>query len=663
MARIGVFVCHCGTNIAGVVDVTRVAKYAETLPGVRISVDYKYMCSDPGQNTIIDAVKKYNLDRIVVAACSPRMHEGTFRKTIERAGLNPYLMEMANIREHVSWVHSDDKELATQKAMKVMEMAVAKVRRSEALSKMFASIEKRALVIGGGIAGIQAALDIAGAGYKVVLVEKEPSIGGRMAQLDKTFPTLDCSACILTPKMVAVSQDPNITLMTYAEVVEVCGYVGQFDVKIKQKAKSVNSKCIGCGVCVTKCPNRKSLSEFNEKLAPRKAIYTPFPQAVPNVPVIDRETCTFFKTGKCKICEKVCPTGAIEYTQQDEIIKEKFGAVVVATGFNIYDHSNYGEYGYGEIKDVISSLQFERLINSSGPTDGHVVRPSDHKEVKNVVFIQCVGSRDESKHRPYCSRVCCMYTAKQAMLLKDHYPETQSYVFYIDIRSAGKNYEEFVQKAQNDYGVVYLRGRVSKIYERGDKLIVKGADTLSGAQVEVEADMVVLANGLEPKANAKELAQLFHMSYDQYGFYNELHPKLAPVETAISGVFVAGCCISPKDIPDTVAQASATAAKVCALFSKEKLEVEPLIANVNQLTCSGCETCYNVCPYSAIEMEDKEVRRGDMRHVAKVLESVCKGCGACVGSCYCKAVDLKGFSDRQVMNQIETATTELSTND
>ena len=662
MARIGVFVCHCGTNIAGVVDVTRVAKYAGSLPGVKVAVDYKFMCSDPGQNTIIDAIKKYGLDRLVVSACSPRMHEATFRRTAERAGINPYMVEMANIREHVAWVHSDDKELATQKAMKLMEMAVAKVRRSEALSKMFAPIEKRALVIGGGIAGIQAALDIAGAGYKVLLVEKEPSIGGRMAQLDKTFPTLDCSACILTPKMVAAAQDPNITLLTYAEVTEVCGFVGQFEVKIKKKAKSVNSKCIGCGVCTTKCPSKKALSEFDEKLAPRKAIYTPFPQAVPNVPVIDRTACTFFLTGKCKICEKVCPTGAIDYTQQDEFIKEKFGAVVVATGFDIYDHSNYGEYGYGEIKDVITGLQFERLISSTGPTAGHVTRPSDHREVKNVVFIQCVGSRDEAKKRPYCSRVCCMYTAKQAMLLKDHYPETQAYVFYIDIRSAGKNYEEFVQRAQNEYGVLYLRGRVSKIYERANKLLVKGADTLSGAQVEIEADLVVLANGFEPKKGAKEFAQLFHMSSDQYGFYNELHPKLAPVETAISGVFVAGCCQSPKDIPDTVAMASATAAKVCALFAKEKLEVEPLIAGVNQLTCSGCETCYNVCPYSAIEMKDTEVKRGEVRHVAEVLESVCKGCGACVGACYSKAVDLKGFTDRQVLDQVETATAPITDN-
>ena len=657
MARIGVFVCHCGTNIAGVVDVKRVAEYALTLPGVKFATDYKYMCSDPGQNAIIEAVKEHKLDRIVVTACSPRMHEGTFRKAAERSGINQYMSEMANIREHDSWVHGDDKEAATLKAMKLMEMSVAKVRRAEALSKMYATVEKRALVIGGGIAGIQAALDIAEAGHKVVIVEKEPSIGGRMAQLDKTFPTLDCSACILTPKMVAASQHPNIELRVYSEVVEVNGYVGNFDIKIKKKASSVdNKKCIGCGVCTQKCPSKRAQSEFDEKIAPRKAIYTPFPQAVPNKPVLDRASCTFFLTGKCKICEKVCPTQAIDYNQQDEIVTEKFGAVVLATGFDIFDSNVYGEYGYGEYKDVVTSLQFERLINSSGPTGGHVVRLSDKKEPKNLVWIQCVGSRDESKGRPYCSRVCCMYTAKQAMLMKDHYPEVNCYVFYIDIRSAGKNYEEFVQKAQNEYGVIYLRGRVSKIYEKKDKLIVRGADTLSGSQVEIEADMVVLANGLEPRKDAKSLAQIFHVSYDQYGFFNELHPKLAPVETSISGVFVAGACQACKDIPDTVAQAGAAAAKVLGLFSKEKMEVEPLIAKVDPLVCSGCETCYNVCPYSAIEMEDREVTRGNPRHVAKVLESVCKGCGACVGACYSKAVDLKGFSERQIHDQIETVT-------
>ncbi|OIP37428.1 disulfide reductase [Candidatus Desantisbacteria bacterium CG2_30_40_21] len=657
MTRIGVFICHCGSNIAGVVEIERVVEAAKTLPGVQVSMDYKYMCSDPGQNLIINTIKEQALTGVVVGSCSPRMHERTFRATVERAGLNPYMLEIANIREHVSWVHSDNKEAATDKAIKLIEMAVAKARRNEPISKMFVPIEKRALVIGGGIAGIQAALDIAEAGFLVTLVEKEPSIGGRMAQLDKTFPTLDCSACILTPKMVAASQNKNITLMTYSEIVQVHGVIGNFDITIKKKARLINaSKCIGCGICTQKCPSKKALSEFNERLEVRKAIYTPFPQAVPNIPVIDKTACTYFQTGKCKVCEKVCPAGAIDYSQEDEIITEKFGAIVIATGFDIYDHSHYGEYGYGEFKDVITSLQFERLINSSGPTDGHVSRPSDGKDPKIIVFIQCVGSRDDSKCRPYCSRVCCMYTAKQAMLLRDHYPETQSFVFYMDIRAGGKGYEEFVQKAQNEYGVIYLRGRVSRIYEKKDKLIVKGADTLSGRQVEIEADLVVLANGLEPKKDAKNLAQLFHVSYDQYGFYNELHPKLAPVETAISGVFLAGTCQGPKDIPDTVAQASASAAKVIGLLSKEKMEVEPMISIVNQILCSGCETCFNVCPYKAIEMEDKEVTRGNLRHVAKVLESVCKGCGACVGSCYSKAIDLKGFTNRQMMEEIKVLT-------
>ncbi len=653
MARIGVFICHCGSNIAGVVSVEKVVEAAQTLPGVRVSMDYKYMCSDPGQNLIINTIKEQGLDRVVVGSCSPRMHENTFRASVERAGLNPYMLEIANIREHVSWVHSDNKDAATDKAIKLVELAVAKVRRNEPLQKMYAAIEKRALVIGGGIAGIQAALDIAANGYKVMLVEKEPSIGGRMSQLDKTFPTMDCSACILTPKMVAVAQNKNITLQTYAEVAEVHGYVGNFEVKIKKKARFVNmAKCIGCGVCTEKCPSKKTLSEFNANIAARKAIYTPFPQAVPNIPVIDKDSCLYFATGKCKVCEKVCPAEAIDYTQEDEIITERFGAIVVATGYDLYDHSRYGEYGYGEIPDVITGLQLERMINSGGPTGGHVKRPSDGKEPETVVFIQCVGSRDDAKGKPYCSRVCCMYTAKQALLLKEHYPNSQAFVFYMDIRAAGKGYEEFVQRVQTEYGVVYLRGRVSRIYEKKDHLLVKGVDTLSGQQVEIKADMVVLATGLEPKKEAQNLAQLLHIGYDQNGFYTELHPKLAPVETQIAGVYLAGCCQSPKDIPDTVAQASATAAKVGALLSQESLEIEPMISEVNPLLCSGCRMCYHACPYSAIEMEDKEIRRGDVRCVAKVLTSVCKGCGVCAAGCYCKAIDLKGWTDRQLMEEI-----------
>lgn len=654
MSRIGVFICHCGSNIAGVVAIEKVVESAQKLPGVSVSMDYKYMCSEPGQNLIINAIKEQALDRVVVGSCSPRMHENTFRAAVERAGLNPYMLEIANLREHVSWVHSDNKEAATDKAIKLVEMAVAKVRRSEPLSKMYAEIEKRALVIGGGIAGIQAALDIAANGYKVVLVEKEPSIGGRMAQLDKTFPTMDCSACILTPKMVAVAQHKNITLQTYAEVDQVNGYVGNFEVKIKKKARFVSmEKCIGCGVCTEKCPSKKALSEFNANTTVRKSIYTPFPQAVPNIPVIDKTTCTYFATGKCKVCEKVCPAGAIDYTESDEIITERFGAIVIATGFDTYDHSSYGEYGYGEFKDVITGLQLERMISSGGPTGGHIKRPSDGKEPETIVFIQCIGSRDDSKGKPYCSRVCCMYTAKQALLLKEHYPNSRVIVFYMDIRAAGKGYEEFVQRVQTEYGAAYLRGRVSRIYEKREKLLVKGVDTLAGKQVEIDADMVVLATGLEPKKDAQNLAQLFHISYDQNGFYTELHPKLAPVETAIAGVFLAGCCQGPKDIPDTVAQASATASKVGALLSQERLEIEPMISEVTPLLCSGCQRCYHACPYSAIEMEDKEVRRGEIRNVAKVLVSVCKGCGVCVAGCYCKAIELKGFTDRQLMGEIE----------
>ncbi|MBU0702083.1 CoB--CoM heterodisulfide reductase iron-sulfur subunit A family protein [bacterium] len=654
MSRIGVFICHCGSNIAGVVAIEKVVESAQKLPGVSVSMDYKYMCSEPGQNLIINAIKEQALDRVVVGSCSPRMHENTFRAAVERAGLNPYMLEIANLREHVSWVHSDNKEAATDKAIKLVEMAVAKVRRSEPLSKMYAEIEKRALVIGGGIAGIQAALDIAANGYKVMLVEKEPSIGGRMAQLDKTFPTMDCSACILTPKMVAVAQHKNITLQTYAEVVKVNGYVGNFEVQIRRKARFVSmEKCIGCGVCTEKCPSKKALSEFNANTAVRKAIYTPFPQAVPNIPVIDKNSCTYFATGKCKVCEKVCPAGAIDYTESDEIITERFGAIVIATGFDTYDHSSYGEYGYGEFKDVITGLQLERMISSGGPTGGHIKRPSDGKEPETIVFIQCIGSRDDSKGKPYCSRVCCMYTAKQALLLKEHYPNSRVIVFYMDIRAAGKGYEEFVQRVQTEYGAAYLRGRVSRIYEKREKLLVKGVDTLAGKQVEIDADMVVLATGLEPKKDAQNLAQLFHISYDQNGFYTELHPKLAPVETAIAGVFLAGCCQGPKDIPDTVAQASATASKVGALLSQERLEIEPMISEVTPLLCSGCQRCYHACPYSAIEMEDKEVRRGEIRNVAKVLVSVCKGCGVCVAGCYCKAIELKGFTDRQLMGEIE----------
>ncbi len=654
MARVGVFVCWCGSNIAKSVDCEAAAAAAAKMPHVVYSTHYKYMCSEPGQNIVKQAIQEHRLDRVVVASCSPRLHEETFRRCVKEAGMNPFLCEMVNIREHCSWVHDKTPE-TTQKAIDLIAMGVARTVRNEPLSQSQIPINRRALVIGGGIAGIQAALDIAGAGYEVTLLERTPSIGGHMAQYDKTFPTLDCAACILTPKMVDAASNPRIKLMTFSEVEEVSGFVGNFDVRIRKKARSVDmAKCTGCGVCYEKCPVKKVPSEFDANLGNRTAIYVPFPQAVPNVPVIDRENCRYFTTGKCGVCQKMCQAGAVDYEQQDEIITEQYGAIVVATGFDLMDHQVYGEYGHGQYADVITGVQFERLFNASGPTEGKVVRPSNHEPPKNVVFIQCVGSRDEHKGHAYCSKVCCMYTAKQALLLKEKIPDAQVTIFYMDIRANGKGYEEFVRRATEEYGANYVRGKVSRIYQLGDKLIVKGADTLLGAQVEIEADLVVLATAMEAKPDAKQIARMLNLSLDKDDFFTEAHPKLRPVECLTAGVFLAGACQYPKDIPDTVAQASGAAAKVAGLFANEHLMSEACIAEVNSTLCAGCQACKQVCPFKAIDMEtvvDRATKQE--RLVAKVNEGMCHGCGTCTAACRSGSVRLRGFTDEQILSQID----------
>lgn len=654
MARVGVFVCWCGSNIAKSVDVEAVAEAASKMPNVAYATHYKYMCSEPGQNLIKEAIKEHHLDRIVVASCSPRLHQETFRRCIAEAGLNPFLCEMANIREQCSWVHDKTPE-TTQKAIDLIRMTVARTARNEELSQSQIPINRRALVVGGGIAGIQAALDIAASGYEVTLVEKTPSIGGHMAQYDKTFPTLDCAACILTPKMVDVASNNKIKLMTYSEVESVSGFVGNFDVKIRKKARSVDmKKCTGCGVCYGKCPTKGIPSEFDENLGTRSAIYVPFPQAVPNAPVIDREHCRYFTSGKCGVCQKLCPSGAIDYEQQDEIVTENFGAIVVATGFHLMDHSVYGEFGHGKYPDVITGVQFERLFNASGPTQGQVVRPSDHKTPKKVVFIQCVGSRDENKGHPYCSKVCCMYTAKQALLVREKVPDSEVTIFYMDVRANGKGYDEFVRRAVEEYGANYVRGKVSKIYQLGDKLVLKGSDTLLGAQLELEADLVVLATAMESQPDAKEVARMLNISADANGFFSEAHPKLRPVECLTAGVYLAGACQYPKDIPDTVAQASGAASKVVGLFANDHLLSEACIAEVDDKMCAGCLACKEVCPFKAIDavtLVDRRTKKS--RVVAKVNEGMCHGCGTCTATCRSAAIRLRGFTDEQILSQID----------
>ncbi len=657
MQRIGVFVCWCGSNIAATVDVQAVAEAMKREPGVVYAANYQYMCSEGGQKLITDAIHEYKLTGVVICSCSPRMHEATFRKTAERAGLNPYMVEIANIREHCSWIHKDKAE-ATEKAIILARTAVAKVQLNAPLTPGESPVTKRALVIGGGIAGIQTALDIADAGFEVDIVEKTPTIGGRMAQLDKTFPTLDCAACILTPKMVDAAQNEKIDLLTYSEVESVSGFVGNFTVKIRKKARYVDStKCTGCGACTEKCPSRKGLNEFNMGLNTRGAIYIPFAQAIPNVATIDPTQCLKLKNGKCGLCEKICSAKAIDYTQKDEIIERQYGAIVAATGFKPIDASKYDEYGYSDNPDVVTSLEFERLMNAAGPNKGVLLRPSDKQHPHDIVFIQCVGSRcSDQRGKSYCSKICCMYTAKHAMLVREKYPDTNVHVFYIDVRTPGKNFDEFYRRAVEQYGVEYIKGMVGKVWKNGDKLMVQGSDLLNGEQLLLETDMVVLATAIEPDPSARSVATMLTASMDTNDFFTEAHAKLRPVESPTAGVFLSGTCQGPKDVPETVAQASAAAAKVIGLLSKDKMITNPCVAQSNELLCNGCSTCERVCPYGAITYVDKEVRGPEVRgvkRVAQVNPAVCQGCGACTVACPSGAMDLKGFTNREIMAEVD----------
>ena len=658
MQRVGVFVCWCGSNIAATVDVEKVAEVLGQEPGVVFSTHYQYMCSQSGQELIQNAIREHGLTGVVVCSCSPRLHEITFRKTCEKAGLNPYMVEIANIREQCSWIHKN-KEEATQKAVILGRAAIAKVHLNAPLTAGTSPVKKRALVIGGGIAGIQTALDIADAGFEVDIVEKEPTIGGKMTQIDKTFPTLDCAACILTPKMVDAAQNEKIKIYSYSEVQSVKGFVGNFHVTIKKKARYVDeTKCTGCGLCTEKCPQKKVPNAFNLGLDQRRAIYIPFAQAVPKIATIDADYCTMLKTGKCGVCSKVCTAGAIDYKQTDRFIEEQYGAIVVATGFNPIKLDQYDEFAYSQSPDVVTSLEFERLMNAAGPTGGTLLRPSDGTHPKTIVFVQCVGSRcDDSKGKSYCSKICCMYTAKHAMLCREKYPDTDVYVFYIDVRTPGKNFDEFYRRAVEEYGVHYVKGMVGKVVPENGKLKVQASDLLGNRQLHIDADMVVLAAAIEPDKSARPLATLLTASMDTNDFFTEAHPKLRPVESPTAGIFLSGACQGPKDIPETVAQASAAAAKVIGLLAKDSLICNPCTAAPDELMCNGCSSCEKVCPYGAITYIDKEFRGPNrttlVRRVAQVNPAVCQGCGACTVACPSGAMDLKGFSNKQIMAEVD----------
>ena len=647
--KIGVYVCHCGSNIAGTVDVAAVAQWAGDLDGVEIARDNKFMCSSLGQEQVEEDIKEYGLDRVVVASCSPHMHESTFRVACQRAGLNPYFFEMANIREHASWVHKDRGE-ATEKAKALVGASVARVWYHEPLFPKRAPVNQNTLVVGGGVAGIQAALEIANAGYQVYLVEREPSIGGHMAQLDKTFPTLDCSACILTPRMFEAGNHKNITCLTYSEVEEVSGYIGNFEARIRVRARSVNQElCTGCGVCEEKCPKIIVDRVFEAGLGYRKAIYRPFPQAVPKYPVIDRENCIWFERGKCRVCEKFCPTDAIDFDEQDRILEVEVGNIIVATGYDAFDARRIPQYGYGRYPNVFTALEFERMTNAAGPTEGKILLRDGATVPESVAIIHCVGSRDV-RYREYCSRVCCMYSLKFAHMAHEKLPGATVRNFYIDIRTPGKDYEEFYHRMLEE-GTSFIRGRVASVSdatmgpEEDGKLIVTAEDTLIGEQRRIPVDMVILATGLEPRHDSHEVARTFSISCSREGFFKEKHPKLDPIATMTDGVFIAGCAQGPRDIPDTVAQGAAAAARVLSIIGKGEVEIEAATAEVNELTCVGCRMCIESCPYSAIDyLED--------RQKARVNEALCKGCGTCVAACLSKSITLHHFTDQQLVAQM-----------
>lgn len=650
--KIGVYVCHCGSNIAGIVDVQEVAEWAgERLKdrGVTVARDYKFMCSSLGQELIEKDIQEKGLTRVVVAACSPHLHENTFRTACGRAGLNPYLCELVSIREQVSWVHTD-KDAATTKSKAVVSGGVERVIHHQPLEPLIVPIHPATLVVGGGIAGIQAALEIADAGFPVILVEREPSIGGHMAQFDKTFPTLDCAACILTPRMVSVGSHPNITLLTWSEVTRVEGYVGSFTVTIRKKPRYIKTQlCTGCGICQEKCPKNIIDDVYEAGLAYRKAVFTPFPQAVPKYPVIDHENCIYFQKGACRACEKFCPTNAIDFSQKEEYLTIEVGNIILATGYDLFDPRRVTQYGYGRLANVFTSLEFERLSNSAGPTNGNIVLRDGVTPPAAVGIIHCVGSRDRN-YNNYCSVICCMQGLKFAHLVKERTGATV-YNFYIDMRTAYKAYDEFYQRVLEE-GTLFVRGKVAEVSDAArlpgedGKLIIQVEDTLAGIQRRIPVDMVILSSGLQPRYDAKQAAQLFGISCSADGWYIEKHPKLDPVATMTEGIFIAGCVQGPKDIPSSVAQGAAAAARVLGRIQQQKIALEPIRASVDESKCSGCRICNNLCPFNAILFHAD-------RMVSEVNPALCQGCGTCVAACPAGAISGTGFSNEQILAQIE----------
>jgi len=651
MVKVGVYICHCGKNIAGVIDIKKVLEEVKKLNEVSITRDYMFMCSRTGQQLIIDDIKAGIVDRVVVAACSPTMHEETFMRALEEAGLNRFLFEMANIREQCSWVHYNDPEAATEKAIDIVKAAVKRVSKYEPFERGRLPVVKRALIIGGGIAGIRAALDIADAGIEVYLVEKSPSIGGKMAQLDKTFPTLDCSLCILTPLMNEVSKHRNIKLLTNSEVVDVKGRVGSFQVKIKRKARYVDvEKCVACGMCSEKCPVSGIPDDYNCGLSSRRAIYKPYPQAIPNAYVIDPEHCLKVTRGICGVCEKICPAKAIDFNDKDTEIDVEVGVIIIAIGYELMNPREITEYGYGKFKDVVTGLEFERICSAEGPTKGKIIKLSDGKEPKEIAIILCAGSRDE-RHLPYCCNIGCMAGLKHAYYIASSNPEIKTYIFYTDIRTYGKGYEEFYKRIREMNNVYFIRGKPMEVRFEEGKLTFEVFDMNVNELYKFRVDMIILETGLIPNPSSIDLVSKLKIPRSADGFLLEAHPKLRPVNAPSRGIYICGCVQGLKDIPSSIAQASAAATEAIKLLIKGEVEAEPYIVEIDESKCSGCRICLSVCPYKAIKINAE-------KKVAEINIGACMGCGICASACPSKAIKQRKFTDESIIAAIDAILTK-----